>query len=94
MPGPGPLPAPLPPVNDIAMIEERLGSPDEFASALAAHLEGPDLPDSRELRSLVEVAFFASLNEEEGQREARTEARTTKADPATTNSPAPSSRVR
>lgn len=50
------------------MIEERLGSTDEFARALAAHLEGPDLPDSRELRSLVEVAFFASLNEEEGQR--------------------------
>ena len=72
------------------MNEERLGSTDELATALAAHLEGPDLPDSRELRSLVEVAFFASSNEEEGQREART----TKADPATTNSPAPSSRVR
>jgi hypothetical protein len=50
------------------MIDERLGSPDEFANALGAHLEGPDLPDLRELRSLVELAFFASLNEEEGQR--------------------------
>jgi hypothetical protein len=50
------------------VIEERLGSPDEFADALGTHLEGPDLPDSRELRLLVEIAFFASLNEEEGQR--------------------------
>lgn len=50
------------------MIDERLGSPDEFANALGAHLEGPELPDLRELRSLVELAFFASLNEEEGQK--------------------------
>jgi hypothetical protein len=50
------------------VIDERLGSPDEFALALVAHLDGPDLPDQRDLRSLIEIAFFASLNEEEGQR--------------------------
>ncbi|MEP7122130.1 MAG: putative sensor domain DACNV-containing protein [Byssovorax sp.] len=50
------------------MIDERLGSPDEFAGALAAHLAGHDLPDGRDLRALVEIAFFASLNEEEGQK--------------------------
>lgn len=50
------------------MIDERLGSPDEFANALGAHLEGEGLPDLGELRQLIEVAFFASLNEEEGQR--------------------------
>src|SRR3954462_12436912 len=50
------------------MMSERLESLDEFANALGAHLEGPDLPDLRELRLLVEIAFFASLNEEEGQR--------------------------
>lgn len=50
------------------MIEERLGSTDEFADALGAHLEGPDLPDARELRLLIEIAFFASMNEEEGRR--------------------------
>lgn len=50
------------------MIDERLGSPNELAGALAAHLEGPDLPEPRDLRSLIEIAFFASLNEEEGQR--------------------------
>jgi hypothetical protein len=50
------------------VIDERLGSPDEFAGALGAHLEGADLPEPRDLRSLIEIAFFASLNEEEGQR--------------------------
>jgi hypothetical protein len=50
------------------MNNERLGSPDDFANVLGAHLEGPDLPDLDELRSLVQIAFFASLNEEEGQR--------------------------
>lgn len=50
------------------MIDERLGSPDDFANALGAHLEGVDLPDLHELRALVEVAFFASLNEEEGRQ--------------------------
>lgn len=50
------------------MIDERLGSLSDFANMIGAELEGPDLPDLHELRSLVEVAFFASLNEEEGQR--------------------------
>src|SRR5262249_53455365 len=50
------------------VIDERLGSLDEFANALGAHLEGEELPELRELRALVEMAFFASLNEEEGQK--------------------------
>ena len=50
------------------MIDERIGSPDEFASALGAHLEGPDLPGLHDLRRLIEIVFFASLNEEEGQK--------------------------
>lgn len=49
------------------MIYERLGSPAEFADVLGAHLQGPDLPDPRDLRSLVDIAFFASLHEEEGR---------------------------
>jgi hypothetical protein len=50
------------------VIDERLGSTDDFANALGAHLEGPELPDLHELRKLVDIAFFASLNEEEGRR--------------------------
>jgi hypothetical protein len=50
------------------MIDERLGSLDEFANALGAHLEGPELPDLHDLRALLEVAFFASLHEEEGRK--------------------------
>jgi hypothetical protein len=53
--------------------EERLGSPVEFASQLAAHLAGfatakLPLPTETQLRALVEAVFYASLHEEEGRR--------------------------
>lgn len=50
------------------MIEERIGSPDDFADAVGKHLAGADLPDRRDLRLLVQTAFYGSLNEEEGRR--------------------------
>ena len=54
------------------MNEERLGSPLQFASALARHLESftaapPTRPNDADLCQLVEVMFFASLHEEEGR---------------------------
>jgi hypothetical protein len=48
--------------------DERVGSTHDFADEVARHLEGGDLPDAGELRVLLETAFFASLNEEEGRR--------------------------
>ena len=53
------------------MYEERLGSPQQFALALARHLEelvplAPRLDDA-ELAQLIEVTFFASLHEDEGR---------------------------
>jgi hypothetical protein len=53
--------------------EERLGSPTEFAAKLARHLApfaqpAWPLPSDEELARLVEVAFFASLHEEEARR--------------------------
>ncbi len=55
------------------MNQERLGSPSGFAGLLARHLAGfaeaaLPLPDDSDLAALVEVAFFASLHEEEGRR--------------------------
>lgn len=55
------------------MNAERLGSPTEFATLLAAHLAGLadatlPLPAEPELRALIEAAFFASLHEEEGHK--------------------------
>ena len=55
------------------MKTERLGTPVEFASQLAAHLAPfaePTLPVpvESELHALVEAAFFASLHEEEGRK--------------------------
>jgi hypothetical protein len=53
--------------------QERLGSPTEFAALLARHLVGfaevgLPVPAEIDLAALVEVAFFASLHEEEGRR--------------------------
>jgi hypothetical protein len=50
------------------VIDERVGSTHDFADEVSRHLEGGDLPDADELRLLLETAFFASLNEEEGRR--------------------------
>lgn len=55
------------------MNEERLGSPAGFAAELATHLDtvaaGDDqLPTADELARLIELAFFASLHEEEARR--------------------------
>ena len=52
---------------------ERLGSPREFAERLAGHLgrfaeQWLPLPDDAELVALVDVAFFASMHEEEARR--------------------------
>jgi len=53
--------------------QEHLGSLAEFAARLVAHLAGfaepgLPLPDEGDLAALVEVAFFASLHEEEARR--------------------------
>jgi hypothetical protein len=55
--------------------EERLGSPQQFADQLAAHLAGfadpaVPLPTGAELAELVDAAFYASLHEEEARRAA------------------------
>ena len=56
------------------MNEERLGSVATFAQELATHLgavadgDGDELPTEDELARLVELAFFASLHEEEARR--------------------------
>jgi hypothetical protein len=55
--------------------EERLGSPAQFAAALARNLaayahDGLPRPSDADLALLVEVMFFASLHEEEGRRTA------------------------
>ena len=55
------------------MNQERLGSPVEFAGQLARHLAsfaeaGRSLPGEEDLARLVDVAFFASLHEEEARR--------------------------
>lgn len=55
------------------MNEERLGSPTEFATQLAAHLErvrepALPLPDGEQLLAIVLATFFASLHEEESRR--------------------------
>jgi hypothetical protein len=52
---------------------EQLGSWSTFAQHLRQHLAavttpGPELPDAQEIERLVELAFFASLHEEEGRR--------------------------
>ncbi len=56
-----------------AVNQERLGSPAEFARQLSRHLGvladlAHPLPAEEELARLVDVAFFASLHEEEGSR--------------------------
>jgi hypothetical protein len=53
--------------------EERLGSPEQFATQLATHLAdfaeaASPLPSLAELIGLVEATFFASLHEEEARR--------------------------
>jgi hypothetical protein len=53
--------------------EERIGSPQDFAGQLAAHLAsfaepGSPLPSDGDLAALVETTFFASLHEEEAKR--------------------------
>jgi len=55
------------------MNSEQLGSWSEFAQQLSRHVEaiaqsGPELPNAREIEQLVELAFFASLHEEEARR--------------------------
>jgi hypothetical protein len=55
--------------------EERLGSPIEFATTLAGHLQhfaqaAHPLPTAADLAELVEVMFYASLHEEEGRQAA------------------------
>ena len=53
------------------MNEERLGSAAAFAEQLAAHLGSVavgKVPAARDLADLVEMAFFASLHEEEARR--------------------------
>ena len=55
------------------MNQERLGSPEEFAGQLARHLASfaeaaRSLPGDEDLARLVDVAFFASLHEEEVRR--------------------------
>ena len=55
------------------MNEERLGSPTEFATQLATHLErfrdpAIPLPDDNHLLAIVLATFFASLHEEEARR--------------------------
>jgi len=52
--------------------EERLGSPEEFAGALARHLApfaeaALPLPTDEEIARLVSVTFFASLQQEEAR---------------------------
>lgn len=54
------------------MDQERLGSPAQFSKALAEHLLYPPgdaqpIPCAADLAKLIEVAFFASLHQEEGQ---------------------------
>jgi hypothetical protein len=61
----------------VPVIEEKVGSTNDFADEVARRLEGRDLPDAGELRALLETAFFASLNEEEGRRPGFTLAWTT-----------------
>lgn len=56
-----------------AVNQERLGSPREFADRLSGHLarfavDWLPLPDAAEVIALVDVAFFASLHEEEARR--------------------------
>lgn len=56
-----------------AVNQERLGSPEQFALAVSAHLsDGEDpslpLPSPADLAALIEVTFFASLHEEEARR--------------------------
>jgi hypothetical protein len=53
--------------------DERLGSPGEFAATLARHLvafaeSARPLPSDDDLARLVEVMFYASLQEEEARR--------------------------
>lgn len=55
------------------MNKVQLGSWNAFAQQLTQHLgavaePGPGLPDAREIEQLVELAFFASLHEEEARR--------------------------
>src|SRR4051812_20731792 len=55
------------------MNKVQLGSWSTFAQQLRLHLAaiaepGPELPDAREMEQLVELAFFASLHEEEARR--------------------------
>jgi hypothetical protein len=55
--------------------EERLGTPAQFAGRLAEHLDSIDapqvpLPGLADLTELIDVMFFASMHEEEGQRSA------------------------